>query len=70
MTAPTKAELETAFADCVKRRGRDVAHDILKGLARVENVADVPENRRLPPQPRWSDDLRRIAQRHPSLIQS
>jgi hypothetical protein len=46
MLTTTVAELEAAYADCVKRRGREVADDIVKGLAGVENLADVPGNRR------------------------
>jgi hypothetical protein len=30
----------------VKRRGRELTDDIVKGLAGVDNLADVPEKRR------------------------
>ena len=47
MQAPTQDELETAFADCVKRRGRAVADGLLQTFGGVSSVQEVPENRRL-----------------------
>ena len=46
MKPPTQAELEAAYADCVKRRGREVALDILQVMGGTSDLAAVPENRR------------------------
>jgi hypothetical protein len=46
MLTATEAELKIAWDDCVKRRGREEAQAILRVMARVDNVADVPEAKR------------------------